>query len=171
MDVAWTVPPDEEGEGRGRNVPRWQLTAGGVGELWRRVEEATELHSMDSLSLSLPLVRTLLHCGERWRTHSGLRPRVPRTHEALVAQLCLVLLIQYKVVWFFLPFPIKNMDKVSPVSSTVCIIKIYIYTGYHNVIVHATTQGYFRRWKFAKGDRNCCIFNSSHGSILFNTAL
>lgn len=52
MDVAWTVPPDEEGEGRGRNVPRWQLTAGGVGELWRRVEEATELHSMDSLSLS-----------------------------------------------------------------------------------------------------------------------
>lgn len=51
----------------------------------------------------------------------------PRTHEALVAQLCLVLLIQYKVVWFFLPFPIKNMDKVSPVSSTVCIIKIYIY--------------------------------------------
>lgn len=78
------------------------------------------------LSLSLPLVRTLLHCGERWRTHSGLRPRVPRTHEALVAQLCLVLLIQYKVVWFFLPFPIKNMDKVSPVSSTVCIIKIYI---------------------------------------------
>lgn len=65
--------------------------------------------------------------GERWRTHSGLRPRVPRTHEALVAQLCLVLLIQYKVVWFFLPFPMKNMDKVSPVSSTVCIIKIYIY--------------------------------------------
>lgn len=65
MDVAWTVPPDEEGEGRGRNVSRWQLTAGGVGELWRRVEEATELHSMDSLSLSLPLVRTLLHCGER----------------------------------------------------------------------------------------------------------
>lgn len=55
MDVAWTVPPDEEGEGRGRNVPRWQLTVGGVGELWRRVEEATELHSMDSLSLSLYL--------------------------------------------------------------------------------------------------------------------
>lgn len=49
MVVAWNVPPNEEGEGRGRNVPHWQLKRGGGG--WKR-SAATELHRMDSLSLS-----------------------------------------------------------------------------------------------------------------------
>lgn len=30
MVVAWNVPPNEEGEGRGRNVPHWQLKREGV---------------------------------------------------------------------------------------------------------------------------------------------
>lgn len=48
-------------------------------------------------SLSLPLVRILLHCGKHGRTHFGLwRPQVPRTQKALVAQLCLVLLLWYR---------------------------------------------------------------------------
>lgn len=35
-----------------------------------RRSAATELHSMDSLSLSLPLVRILLYCGKYRRTHN-----------------------------------------------------------------------------------------------------
>lgn len=52
MAVARNVPPHEEAEGRGRNVPHWQLNRGGVRVVGRR-SAATELHSMDSLSLSL----------------------------------------------------------------------------------------------------------------------
>lgn len=58
---------------------KWGASGGAAG--WRSA--ATELRSMDSLSLSLPLARILLRCGKYRRTHSGLRPQVPRTHKHL----------------------------------------------------------------------------------------
>lgn len=94
MAVAWNVPPNGESEGRGRNVPHWQFNGGVAGGGLQRQISGVQTPSL-SLSLSTS-GEDLAPLWQRRRTHFGLEATGAKNTQALVAQRCLVLLIQYR---------------------------------------------------------------------------
>lgn len=109
MADAWNVPPSEEGEGGGRNVPHWQLNGRALGVRWEEVCTAPQ-HGLP-LSLSPPPSLLLSTSGEGfaplWRIQKDslwTEATGAKNTLALVAQQCLVFAIAVQIVLIFLHF-------------------------------------------------------------------
>lgn len=133
MAVVWNVPPNEEGEGWGRNVSHWQLNRGAVkgGRRRRRRSAATELQSMDSLSLSTSGEDFAL----LWRNTEGLTldwGHRCQEHISTCSTTVSCFAITVQIVLIFLHFLWRIWIKVSlsPVLWIVCIVGVYTK---HNV--------------------------------------
>lgn len=156
MAVAWNVPPNEEDEGWGRNVPHWQLkgvcggVAGGV------LQQQSSTSWTPSLSLP-PSGEDFVPLWQIWKDSLWTEATGAKNTLALVAQLCLVLLFAVQAVLIFYICYEEYGKCFSFFLLTVCI-KAYIQNRKPLCIIRTATHGYFWRWKFAKGDSNCCIF-------------